>query len=197
MVENTFSYTQYRETIDKLLADNKTTGENHSDAMLEYTKMNVHRMKKWDKTLKLTDDLVDLLDKLNRELLLITFTEAWCGDAAHNVPVIEKLSESSDKIQHQLMLRDENEEAFSKYLFNDTKSIPRTIIFDSNTMGELAVWGPRPVPAQAMVEENKITNLLPYAELSKKLQLWYAKDRSQTMQKELMALFDEKVNLQS
>ena len=59
-------------------------------------------MKKWDKTLKLTDDLVDLLDKLNRKLLLITFTEAWCGDAAHNVPVIEKLSESSDKIQHQL-----------------------------------------------------------------------------------------------
>lgn len=185
----TFTYTEYRSMIDELLADNKTTGDNHSEAMIGYTNMNVHRMKKWDKTLKLNDELISTLDSLNRKLKLVTFTEAWCGDAAHNVPVIEKVFQYSDNIMsHELLLRDENEEAFSKYLFNDTKSIPRTVFFDAETGEELATWGPRPAPPQAVVEENKITKELEYPELSKKLQLWYAKDKSQTMQSELAEL---------
>ena len=192
MIETTtqkFTYETYRSMIDELLANNKTTGENHSEAMIGYTQMNVHRMKKWDKTLKLTDELTSSISNINRKLKLVTFTEAWCGDAAHNVPVIEKLALASDNIiSHELLLRDENEEAFSKYLFNETKSIPRTVFLDAETGEELATWGPRPTPAQFMVEENKETKALEYPELSKKLQLWYAKDKGQTMQCELLEL---------
>ena len=184
---NTMSYTEYRAMIDELLANNKTTGENHSEAMIGYTQMNVHRMKKWDKTLKLTDELNDSVSSLSRKIKLVTFTEAWCGDAAHCVPAIEKLTQSSDNIvSHELLLRDENEELFSKYLYNDTKSIPRTVFFDAETGEELITWGPRPAPAQTMVEENKISKELEYSDLSKKLQLWYAKDKAQTLQGELL-----------
>ena len=157
------SYQAYRSMIDELLANNKTTGDNHSESMLKYTKMNVHRMSKWDKTLAINDDLASVLSNLNRKIKLVTFTEAWCGDAAHNVPVIEKMFHSSDKfVSHQLLLRDENEEAFSKYLYNGTKSIPRTVFFDVESGEELGVWGPRPEPAQEMVEENKKTQELEY-----------------------------------
>ena len=188
----TMTYTAYRSMIDELLANNKTTGNNHSEDMIGYTQMNVHRMNKWDKTLKISDDLVDSLAKLNRKIKLVTFTEAWCGDAAHNVPVIEKVFQSSDNIvSHELLLRDENEKAFSNYLFNDTKSIPRTVFFDAETGEELATWGPRPTPAQTMVEENKKTQELDYPELNKKLQLWYAKDKSITMQIELLELLSQ------
>lgn len=190
-----FTYETYRSMIDELLAENKTTGSNHSEDMIGYTQMNVHRMNKWDKTVQISDELNTVLSNLNNKLKLVTFTEAWCGDAAHNVPVIEKLAQTTDNIvSHVLLLRDENEEAFSKYLFKDTKSIPRTVFFDAETGEELATWGPRPTPPQTMVEENKKTQELEYPELSKKLQLWYAKDKSQTMQKELAQLIEDKIN---
>lgn len=184
------SYTDYRSMIDKLLAKNKTTGENHSEAMLEYTKMNVHRMSKWDKTIALNDELVSLISKIDRKLKLVTFTEAWCGDAAHNVPIIEKIAQASDNIEHQLLLRDENEEAFAPYLYHNTKSIPRTVFFDADTNEELAVWGPRPAPVQNIVEDNKKTQALDYAELNNIVHLWYAKDKSHTIQTELLQLLN-------
>lgn len=187
----TLTYSAYRSMIDELLAENKTTGNNHSEAMLDYTKMNVHRMSKWDKTVKLNEELTSKISNLNRKLKLVTFTEAWCGDAAHNVPIIEKLAQASDNISHELLLRDENEDIFSKYLYNGTMSIPITVFFDAETGVELATWGPRPKIAQDMVEENKVSQALPADELKKQLQLWYAKDKSQSMQSELLELIDK------
>jgi len=187
----TLTYSAYRSMIDELLAENKTTGNNHSEAMLDYTKMNVHRMSKWDKTVKLNEELTSKISNLNKKLKLVTFSEAWCGDAAHNVPIIEKLAQASDNISHELLLRDENEEIFSKYLYNGTMSIPITVFFDAETGVELATWGPRPKIAQDIVEENKVSQALPAEELKKQLQLWYAKDKSQTMQNELLELIDK------
>lgn len=185
------SYSAYRKMIDELLENGKTTGENHSEAMLEYTKMNVHRMNKWDKTVSINDELVASLNNLIKKIKLVTYTEAWCGDAAHNVPIIEKLAQASHNISHELLLRDENEEIFSKYLYNGTMSIPITVFFDAETGVELATWGPRPKVAQDMVEENKVSQALPAEELKKQLQLWYAKDKSQTMQSELVELISK------
>ena len=196
ILTQTLSYNSYRSMIDELLENNKTTGENHSEAMLDYTKMNVHRMSKWDKTVTVNDELLTAISGLGRKLKLVTFTEAWCGDAAHNVPIIEKLFQSSEKIvSHELLLRDENEAEFSKYLFNGTMSIPITVFFDAETGEELATWGPRPTPPQTMVEENKATKAIPADELKMKLQKWYAKDKSKTMQNELTDLIKNKINL--
>ena len=35
------SYMDYRQMLDELFAQNKTTGDNHSEAMLHYTKLNI------------------------------------------------------------------------------------------------------------------------------------------------------------
>ena len=45
-LEVSISYAEYRNLIDSLLAEGKTTGENHSEAYLNYTRMNVQRMKR-------------------------------------------------------------------------------------------------------------------------------------------------------
>ena len=50
VIEESFDYTTYRELIDKLIAENKTTGDNHSEAMLNYTRLNISRMKRLDRT---------------------------------------------------------------------------------------------------------------------------------------------------
>lgn len=183
------SYSTYRSMIDELLSTNKTTGDNHSEAMLHYTKMNVQRMKRWDKTITISESLKEKINALDKKLVFITFSEAWCGDAAHNVPVIEKIAQQSDKIEHRILLRDENPAFFENYLYNNTRSIPRLVIFTKDTNEELATWGPRPVPAQDIVMENKKTGELSYEDLNLKLQKWYSKDKSHTMQSEFEDIF--------
>ena len=49
IINQAMDYKAYRSMIDELLEEGKTTGMNHSDAMIDYTKMNVQRMKRLDK----------------------------------------------------------------------------------------------------------------------------------------------------
>lgn len=75
-------YTEYRAMIDQLLSEEKTTGDNHSEAMIHYTKMNVQRMKRLDKTVKLTEETLANVAKIERPQTWVVITEGWCGDAA-------------------------------------------------------------------------------------------------------------------
>ena len=61
ILESAYTYKQYRDKVSQLLAADKTTGENHSEAMIHYTLMNVHRMKRLDKQIVLDADLFLLL----------------------------------------------------------------------------------------------------------------------------------------
>src|SRR5699024_4699032 len=124
IIENAMDYEAYREMIDDLLAEGKTTGDNHDDEMIEYTRMNVQRMKRLDKQVELTDDLKDVLQENDRELIWLVLTEAWCGDAAQNIPVLAKMAQESDKITLKLVLRDEHPDIMDQYLTNGDVQFP-------------------------------------------------------------------------
>ena len=57
-------YTSYKEKVNQLLLQGKTTGEDHSDAMLHYTKMNLQRMNRVEKTTVISDQLLQVIDHL-------------------------------------------------------------------------------------------------------------------------------------
>ena len=149
------TYTQYRELIDTLLAENKTTGTNHSEAMVEYTRMNAQRMRRVEKTTVLDDELVDLMLSVQNKMIWVILTEAWCGDAAQTVPALVKIADASPLIDVKLMLRDEHPEVMDAYLTNGGRSIPKLIVLDAETMEELGTWGPRPAPAQQLFLDMK------------------------------------------
>ena len=69
IIENAYNYKEYRQLIDNLLEKNRTTGENHSEKMLHYTKMNVHRMKRSDKQIELKDELLEKLQNIERPMI--------------------------------------------------------------------------------------------------------------------------------
>lgn len=184
---NTITYTQYRELIDKLLAENKTTGTNHSPEMVEYTRLNLHRMSRMEKTVKLDDELVQVLLSVQTKMIWVVLTEAWCGDAAQSLPALVKIADASPLIDLQLLLRDENEEVMDAYLTNGGRSIPKLIALEAETLKQIGTWGPRPEPAQQLFMEMKRQEL-PFKELAEKLHTWYAKDRSQTLQNEFKHL---------
>ena len=195
VIEESFDYTTYRELIDKLIAENKTTGDNHSEAMLNYTRLNISRMKRLDRTTKLSDASLQKLATIDQPMIWLVITEAWCGDAAQVVPVMEKLAAENDNIELRLILRDENPAIMDAFLTNGGRSIPKLIILDKASLDVLGSWGPRPEVLQTMVMDTKaevqtindpVERKAKWDAVKYETQRWYAKDKTQGIQTELL-----------
>lgn len=189
-IDQAMSYEQYLQLTQDLLKENRTTGNNHSPAMLEYTRLNDRRMKRLNKTVVLDQLLVDKLKRIDTPWIWLVLTEAWCGDAAQNIPVLAKMAEQNDNIELKLILRDENPEVMDAYLTEGGRSIPKLVCLTPG-LDEIGTWGPRPEPVQQMVREFKKEEDGDYKVFVEKVQLWYAKDKTMTMQTEMMPLLDE------
>lgn len=185
IIQNAYTYKQYRNLITNLLKEGKTTGNNHSEDYINYTKMNVQRMNRLDKTIEISTNVANVLLSLNKPLIWLVLTEAWCGDAAQICPVIAKLAGINSNINLKFILRDEHPEIMNQYFTNGAKSIPILICLDATTLKPLGHWGPRPHTAQQMVLEHKNNPQEPYIEFVKKLQLWYLQDKTISIQKEI------------
>lgn len=184
-LSNSMSYTEYRRLIDGLLDLNKTTGPDNSEDMLRYTHLNVNRMRKWDKHFKLDASTQELINNLESDELWLVITEGWCGDAAHIVPVLEAFAESSPRIELKLVLRDENPELMDLFLTNGSRSIPKLIRLEKDSLDFISEWGPRPNEGQDMVMTMK-ENGTPKSDISKNIQLWYARDRGKSTERDLV-----------
>ncbi|KAB1063960.1 thioredoxin family protein [Salibacter halophilus] len=182
--EKAYTFKSYNELIESLLEENKTTGTNQSEAMINYTQMNQKRMKRWFKTLKLSDEIKGLnIDGQNQKWLIIT--EGWCGDAAHNIPGIEMIARELG-IETRYILRDENPEIIDAYLTNGGRSIPKLIAVDKD-FNELFTWGPRPKECQELYLSLK-ENGSDWNEILEKVQRWYNSNKGAMLQQEFTQL---------
>ena len=177
---------EYQDLVSQLAADGKTSGPNQSEAMIHYTQMNARRMNRWNKTMNISEDYRSAIMSQNSPVNILVITEAWCGDAAHNIPFISSLEKLNPNFKIQLILRDEHEEVIDAYLTKGGRSIPKVVAFNE-TGEELFTWGPRPIPAQQLYDEGKAAGK-PYQELSESLQVWYNKDKGSTLMGELTPL---------
>lgn len=184
-------YPTYVATIDNLLEEGKTSGKNHSEDYIHYTKMNQTRMKRVYKSIDLNEELKTLIESIDRPLLFLVLAEAWCGDVAQNIPTIYKMVQANPKFDLRLIWRDENLDLMENYKTDGGIAIPKVIVMDAETKEELHVWGPRPEAAQNLVRAYKKQEVKePYMEFAKKVQLWYAKDKGQTLQTEWLEIFE-------
>jgi len=188
VIDEAMDYQEYRQMIDELLEQDKTTGDNHSEAMIHYTKMNVQRMSRIDKQIELSDSLKKMLAEVDGPWIWLVLTEAWCGDAAQNVPAIAAMAEQSDNIELKLILRDQHLDIMDEHLTNGGRSIPKLICLDADTLEEFGSWGPRPEEAQEKAMEWKDDPDISKEEWAEKLHKWYAKDKTQQIQSEFKEL---------
>ena len=188
IIDEAMDYAEYREMIDELLENGKTTGSNHSDDMIHYTKMNVRRMSRLDKQVELSDSLKQALDSLDEDWIWLVLTEAWCGDAAQNVPALAKMADQSENIELKLILRDQHLDIMDEYLTNGGRSIPKLVCLDADTLEEIGTWGPRPDKVQEKAMKWKEDSEISKEEWAEKLHKWYAKDKTQLLQQEFEKL---------
>mgnify|MGYP000338636691 CR=1 FL=1 len=183
---NKYSYKEYREMLDKLMADGETTGKDHSDERIEATKSNIVKMNRSDKLTKLNDRLKSAILKSPKQRWILLI-EGWSSDAAQNLPVINKMADFAFNIELDIMLRDENLDIMDAFLTKKGRSIPKLISIDDKNK-VLFTWGPRPEKMQARAMELKKAK----EEYGQEINQLYAKDRTVSIQaefiKELSAL---------
>lgn len=185
-ITNSMTYKEYRELVANLLEENKSTTKNGSESLVGYSKLNHSRMKRLDKTIKLEEKTQTNLDKLNKKITWVVLTEGWCGDAAQNLPIMNKFAEANKHIELKLVLRDENIELMNEYLTNGGQSIPKLIQIENGKVTK--TWGPRPTIATKLIADYKEKNGVVDAQIKEDLQLWYNKDKGQNTVDDLMQL---------
>ena len=188
-IEKSMTYAEYIKLIDDLLLDGKTTGTNQSEAMFNYGKLNRQRMHRLEKTIVLNDSLREKAGRADRKMIWLIITEGWCGDAAQNIPTIEKIAAASENIETRYVLRDENLELMDAYLTGNARSIPKLIALDAETLEELGTWGPRAQAAMDYFVEMRDSGM-EKPEMMENLQRWYLKDKERSVQAEFENLLD-------
>ncbi len=190
VINKAISYQEYKQLVTKLLSKGKTTGNNQSVEFTEYTKLNLHRMERLEKTVSINEELTNLLATYKKPLTWLVLVEAWCGDVAQNLPILAKMASLSSVIELKILLRDDNPEIMNNYLTNGGAAIPKLICLQKDNGKEMGTWGPRPEPVQEMVIEFKEAGEGDYRKFIKKAQLWYEKDKTATIQSEFLKLLN-------
>jgi hypothetical protein len=187
-INNSLGYENYRALVKQLVEQQATTGNDKSEPMVNYTKLNDKRMKRWDKTIKVSDEVKQILSEFNISMTWLVIAESWCGDAAHVIPALNKVAELSDYIEMKVVLRDENLELMDMYLTNGGRAIPKVIMIDNQTGEVINTYGPRPSEAAGYVSRFKAKHGSLTPEFKEDLQHWYNNDKGQNVIKDVIEI---------
>lgn len=180
-------YAAYRARVDQVVAAGATTGPEQSDKRIDATKLNQARMRRLDKTVRLSDQLLAALHRTPPQTWIV-ISEAWCGDAAQNLPALAAMANEAPHITLRILLRDEHLDLMDRYLTGGSRSIPKLIAVDALGQ-ELFTWGPRPAEPHRMVIANKAlppAEQLPYEQLTETVHRWYNADHTAALQQEIL-----------
>jgi hypothetical protein len=186
---NPMNYQEFKALIEELIAQGKTSGDEQTEQKIGFTKLNQQRMKRVEKQFVMQPELSELLAQKNLNWNWLILVEAWCGDGAQILPAIAAIAKQTPGINLTVLLRDENPELMNTCLTNGSKAVPKLICEDAETGERLFTWGARPTAIQQQVVQLKAENpAIAHEELVQQVQLWYAKDRSQALQQDLINL---------
>jgi len=187
-IKESYTYQEYKELVSDLLKEGKSTGNDQSEALTNYSMLNDRRMKRLDKTLKLDASIEAKFSNLKTDITWLVLSEGWCGDAAQSIPVINKLAELNDSIDLRIASRDQHDELMSNFLTNGGKAIPKLIAYDKKNKKVINSWGPRPSIATKAVNDYKAKHGQLDPEFKQNLQVWYNKDKGANIAHDLLDL---------
>lgn len=190
-ISKSMSYTEFRKLVTKLADNNGTTGSEQTEANRAYTVLNDQRMHRWDKRMKIPEEVIKQVAAYQKKVYWLVITESWCGDSAPSLPVINKVAMHNDGIDLRIVLRNEQPALMDAFLTNQKMSIPKLIIIDQDTSEVLGTWGPLPSKATLLANEYKKLHGSLSPEFKEDLQKWFNKDKGQNLLgdvKQLLAL---------
>jgi Thioredoxin len=189
-IASALTYQAYTQLSEEYFAKGRTTSDAddlNTPKHLEYTKLNLQRMTRIYKTTAIREDLQEAVRSIRGRWIWLVLSESWCGDAAQNLPVLERLAAiSENKIEVKILLRDRHPDVMEAYLTGSARAIPKLICLRAATLDEIGHWGPRPESAQRYVMEQKAQGV-EHDTMIANVHAWYAKDKTQSLQSEMLA----------
>ncbi|MDR3273644.1 MAG: thioredoxin family protein [Flavobacteriaceae bacterium] len=184
------SYSEYKKIIKERAEQNTDSLSGKEKEWIHFTKLNISRINRIEKTLVLSEDILSKLHSINHKINILVISEGWCGDAAQIVPVINKMAENSDHLELKLFFRDEDEVLINQYLTNGGKAIPIAILFNAKTFEEVSHWGPRPKACIPLLQRYKADpENYTHDHFVLDIQNFYNQDKGQSIANELIELF--------
>lgn len=177
----------YRALFERIVASGEPYGPPSGGYGTDYTKLNLARTHRIEKTLKVLPAARAILEQAVPQVWLV-ITEPWCGDSAQNLPVLQALAAIAPSIEVRIILRDADTTLIDRYLTNGARSIPKLIAFDPATGAEFFTWGPRPLGAHTLVMNNgerPLEQRLSKEALAEELHRWYHGNAGAEVQLEL------------
>jgi hypothetical protein len=191
-LEESMSYLHYRTLVESHAINGTNTGEEVTDSLANYTKLNHQRMKRHDKRMELSADTIMFLAGFKKNIAFICLTESWCGDAAQTMPMIAKIAIAGG-IDFKIVLRDDHPELMNQFLTDGNQSIPKLIIIDADNLSPLAVWGPRPTAATRLVATEKAEKGSLSLNFKEQLQGWYNTDRGKSTEEDIIHILKQQL----
>jgi hypothetical protein len=182
------SYEKFRKLVTDLTAQNGTTGPEQTAAYIQYTRLNDQRMRRWDKTLKLSEEEKLQIQTFNKKVYWLVITESWCGDAAPSLPVMNKVAQLTDGIDLRIVLRNEQPALMDAFLTNGKMSIPKLIMVDKTSLDVLGTWGPLPAKATEMATDFREQHGALTPAFKESLQQWFNLDKGRNILEGLLQL---------
>jgi len=68
-IDKSMSFEEYYQLNEKLAKEGGTTGDEKSESLIDYTKLNFSRMKRIYKTTPISEDVISTVDCLNDKLM--------------------------------------------------------------------------------------------------------------------------------
>lgn len=189
-LKSAVGYNEYRTLVAEHAANKTSTGPSQTEALTNYTVLSNARMKRLDKTVKISEEIQEKFKNFTGDQTWVVLTESWCGDAAQSMPAMNLLADLAPNINFKVVLRDDNLDLMNAFLTNGSMSIPKLIVLDNQTQEVVADWGPRPSIATKMVNDYKVEHGKLTPEFKKDLQVWYNKDKSENIIEDLAKLID-------
>lgn len=183
-----YSYAEYWALFSRVVEAHTTTGPEQNEALADYTRLNHTRSKRLNGRVAVPEPLKELLTTLQPHQTWLVLTEAWCGDAAQNLPYLNAMAEASGgRVELRLLLRDENPELMDRFLTGGARAIPKLIALNPNDDVRFT-WGARPSAAQAIVARWKENPSESKEEMYLRLHAWYAENKGAALFTEFAAL---------
>ena len=181
------SFENYLVQFNELLTHQNSLSELYRHEYYNYYNLNLHRISRVEKLFQFNMDLKSKIEKISKKQHWLVLSEFWCGDAAQILPALNLIALTNSLIEFKILYRDENLELMDEFLTSGGRSIPKLIILDEK-FNFVNQYGPRPKIAQDLVLslKSKPETADNYAQ---ELHLWYARNKSIDLQKELLELF--------
>jgi len=191
LVNEAVDYDTHLKHIEDLFEQDRTTNEDNCENKLNYTKLYLQRVRRWDRRGTLELKLIEKLEAFPRKMVWLVLNEGWCGDSSQTLPFINKMADLTENITLGIIFRDQNLDVMDEFLTNGARSIPKLIALDEETLEVIGTWGPRPKEAYEMYKVQRTDPEISNEEALENLHLWYARDKGKTIQKEFFELLDD------